>query len=223
MPASKPPSPPASRASKWAPRSAASHSTKRAATRSSSRSKSRSTAACNSPSYAWQKPPRAADSAQSSRRAVRLLLVRHVRRLVRRNHLLRNFIRHVVVVRELHGVAPATLRQRRQLIRVTQHLRKRHLRLDRHAPRARIAAADLPAPAAEMSQQVAGILIRRVHLHRHYWFEQARPRLFHRFLERERPRDLERHVARIDVVIFAVVQAYAEIHHRKSREVSALR
>ena len=46
-----------------------------------------------------------------------------VRRLVRVDHLLRQLVRHVVVVRELHRVAGASLRFRDEVIRVRQHLR----------------------------------------------------------------------------------------------------
>ena len=56
-------------------------------------------------------------------------------RLVRGDHFLGDFGRHEIVVREFHRVASAALRHGDQFVRVAEHFRKRHLRLDHHAAR----------------------------------------------------------------------------------------
>src|ERR1700682_5424658 len=62
------------------------------------------------------------------------------------DHFLRDFVRHVVVMRKLHRVAGASLRHRCEARRVIQHLCTPHLRLDHHARTARLASADPSAP-----------------------------------------------------------------------------
>ena len=52
----------------------------------------------------------------------------------------------------------------------------------------------------------------------HNRFEQDGARLLHGFLECERARNLEGHVAGVHVVIFAVVEAHANIGDRKTRK-----
>ncbi len=76
---------------------------------------------------------RAADSAPQFRREIRRLrlsrsglpvllgLFACVMRFMRRDHFLRDFIRHVIVMGKFHRITSAPLRQRNQFIRVTQH------------------------------------------------------------------------------------------------------
>ena len=56
----------------------------------------------------------------------------------------------------------------------------------------------------------------------HYRFEQRGAGLLHRFFEGERACDAERHIARVHVVVFAVVEGRAEIRDRESGEIAAL-
>src|SRR5690349_10983739 len=105
---------------------------------------------------------------------------------VRRDHLLRQFVRHIIVVRKFHRVTRPSLRHRRQVRRVRQHLRQRHLPFHDHVVPAHFASFNPAAPRAQISHQVARVLVRRVHFHVHDRFQQRRPRLLHRFLERQR-------------------------------------
>ena len=65
-------------------------------------------------------------------------------------------------------------------------------------------------------------MIGRIDLDVHDRFEQRGLRLLHRFLESQRAGDFEGHVGRIDVVIFAVVEAGAEIDDGKAGQKAAL-
>jgi hypothetical protein len=42
-------------------------------------------------------------------------------RFMRRDHFLRDFVRHIIVMRKFHRITPAPLRQRNQFIRVAEH------------------------------------------------------------------------------------------------------
>jgi len=52
----------------------------------------------------------------------------------------------------------------------------------------------------------------------HDRFKERRTRLLHGFLEGQRACNLECHVGGIDIVILAVVEDGAEVHHGKSRQ-----
>ena len=124
-------------------------------------------------------------------------------------------------MRKFHRVAGAPLRHRREAGGITQHLRERHLRLDHHTRATRLASADPSAPRTQVPHDVPRILVRRVNLDVHHRLEQRWLRLLHRFLERQRAGDFERHVGAVHVVIFAVVKRGPEIHDGKASEKSA--
>src|SRR6266851_1420728 len=128
---------------------------------------------------------------------------------------------HVIVVRELHGIGGAALRFGSEVIGVRQHFRERHLRLDDDVVAAAFAAGDAAATPAEVTHQVAGVLVGGVDFDVHDGFEENGTSLLHGFPESERAGDFERHIGRVDVVILAVVEHGTEIDNRKTSEIAA--
>ena len=83
------------------------------------------------------------------------------------------------------------------------------------------AASDPAAAAAEVTHQVAGVLVGSVDFDMHDGFEERGARLLHGFLEGQRACNFECHVRRVDIVIFAVVEDGAEVHNGESRQEAA--
>src|SRR6185437_1290208 len=127
--------------------------------------------------------------------------------------LFRLALRYFLVVAELHAVHRATLRRGAQRGGVAEHLRQRHARADhlRFAPLRH--AADLAAPCREIAEDVAHVVRGTHHLDIHDGLEQHRMRALGRLLERHGARDLERHLARVHVVIRPVDQLHLHVHH----------
>ena len=86
---------------------------------------------------------------------------------------------------------------------------------------AAFAAGDAATAAAEVTHQVARVMIGSVDFDVHHRLEKSRARLLHGFLEGQRARDLESHIRGVDIMILAVVEDRAEVHYGKSRQVAA--
>jgi len=95
------------------------------------------------------------------------------------------------------------------------------LRFDNDVVAAAFAAGNAAAAAAEVTHQVAGVLVGSVDFDVHDGFEERGTRLLHGFLEGQRACNLESHVRGIDIVILAVVEDGAEVHNGKSRQEAA--
>src|SRR6056297_3664755 len=130
------------------------------------------------------------------------------------DHGLGDVIGHLGVLLELHRVSGAALRHGAQLRRIAEHLRQRHLGADDLAHGRIIQALRQAAPAVQVAHDVAHVLFGRDDLHLHDGLEQYRARLGRAFLEGHRTGDLERHLARVDVVIGTVVERDPAVHHR---------
>ena len=113
-------------------------------------------------------------------------------------------LRNFLVPVELHVELGPALRHRTQLGRVAEHLRQRHERLDDLRVADRVHGLDAAAAAVEVTHDVAEVVLGRRHLDRHHRLEQLRLRALQRLLERHRARDLERALARVDLVVRAV-------------------
>src|SRR5690606_10242886 len=132
--------------------------------------------------------------------------------------LLRNFL----VARELHRIDSATLRQRTKRRRIPEHLRRRHARADYLRGSARRRPADLTTPAGQVAHVFAHVLGRRHDLHIHDRLEQHRIRPLRTLLERDRAGDLERHLARVDLVVRTIDQLDLHVDHRVPGEDAVL-
>src|SRR3546814_3791588 len=64
-------------------------------------------------------------------------------------------------MRELHRILSAALREGSQLINVTEHIRKRHHRLDDLCVSAAVGALNLTATAVQIADNVAQIVLGR--------------------------------------------------------------
>src|SRR5207244_1431117 len=104
------------------------------------------------------------------------------------SYLGRDFLSHVarnlVVLRELHRVAGATLRHRAQVGRVAEHALERDQRAHDLVRVARLDADDLAASGAEVAHHVAEPVLRRGDLDAHDRLEQDRARPADRVLDR---------------------------------------
>src|SRR5271157_1671234 len=121
--------------------------------------------------------------------------------------------RRLFVPREVHGKRCAALGVRAHVSGVAEHFRQRHHRLDHLRPGAMLKAFDAAAPAAQVTDDGAHVLLRHNHFHRHYRLQQHRAGLARSFLERHRTGDLERHFVRIHIVIAAIVERGFHVHH----------
>src|SRR5205809_4178426 len=139
-----------------------------------------------------------------------------------RNDLFRFRLRYFLVVAELHRIDRAALAHRAQRGGVAEHLRQGHARPDDVRAGPLRHPADLAAAAGEIAHHLAHVLGGRHHLDVHDRLEQHRGRAARRFLHRHRARDLERHLAGVDVVVGAVDQLYLHIHHRIAGEDAVL-
>ena len=96
----------------------------------------------------------------------------------------------------------------------TEHLAERHLGLDGERVAATLLALDLAPAPGEVADHVAEELLRGHDLDRHHGLEQDRLRAARGILDRHRPRDLERHLGGVDVVVGAVDELDANVDHR---------
>src|SRR6266540_5592122 len=134
---------------------------------------------------------------------------------------LRDAVRDLRVMRELHGVGGAALRLRAQIRRVPEHLGERHERVDHLGVRARGHRLDLAAAAVEVADDVAHVVVGRHDLDLHDRLEQDGARARGAVLEADRAGDLERHLGRVDVVVAAVEDLDLEVDHRVAGEHAA--
>src|SRR5438132_993490 len=129
---------------------------------------------------------------------------------------------HFLVGVELHRVRRATLGARAQVGSVAEHLRQRHLRSDDLAGASLLHPFHLPAPAGEVADDITHVVLGGDDLDRHDGLEQHRLGRAGRLLERERARDLERHLRAVDLVVGAVGEGHAYVDRRIAGQQAAL-
>src|SRR3546814_113962 len=125
-------------------------------------------------------------------------------------------------MRELHRILSAALREGSQLINVTEHIRKRHHRLDDLCVSAAVGALNLTATAVQIADNVAQIVLGRGDLNLHDRLEQLDAGLLGRLAHAAATGDLERQRRRIDVMIGAVIERRGEIDDREADQRSGL-
>src|SRR5215213_1753416 len=173
---------------------------------------------CLSVSSVWAAAP---TSAREATRPVTLNLLRDALHL--RYDLFGDVARCRVVALEVHGRGRAPLRHGAQVGRVAEHLRERDVgRDDLRAARTRLHLLYLPAAAVKVAVDRAHVLLGRDDLDAHDGFEQHGLGLLHGVLERERARDVERALVRVDLVVRAEDQLDLDVHQLVAREEAAL-
>src|SRR5215204_2924553 len=156
-----------------------------------------------------------------SRVAGRLLasLTRDSRLALRlRNNLLRDVLRHFLVVVELHRVHCPTLGHAAKLSRVPEHLGQRHVGRHNLCVTTLSHTADLATPAGQVADNVAQEVRGAHHLDLHDRLEQNRVRHPCGFLDRHRARDLECHFGAVNIVVAAEDQSRLDVYHRIAGE-----
>ncbi len=122
-----------------------------------------------------------------------------------------------MILGEFHAVGGPALGSGAQVRGITEHLRQRH-RGTHDLSRGRVFhALHHAAPAVEVAHHVAHVILRRDHLHLHDRLQQDRPGLRGPFLETDGSRDLEGHLARIHLMVGAIVKGNLHVHHREAR------
>src|SRR5689334_8767887 len=135
------------------------------------------------------------------------------------DHLFRDVRWRLLVVGELQLEVAAPARHRAEIGRVAEHLRHRHGGLDDLLAAAlRLGALDLAAPAVQVADDVAHVLVGNRHADGHDRLEEDGTALLERGLEREPPGDLERHLGRVDVVVRAEVELRLHVDDRIAGE-----
>src|SRR6185436_2637353 len=130
---------------------------------------------------------------------------------VRRDDLLGDMGRHVVVVVEGRAERPAAVGQRAELGRVAEELGLGHVRGHDLDPAVAVHAEDPAASPVEVAVDLAHVGLGHPDLHGHDRLEERRLRLVDAVLERHRGRDLERELVRVDRMERAVVQRRPEV------------
>src|SRR3954453_18948214 len=105
---------------------------------------------------------------------------------------------------ELHAVVRPALRLAAQVADVAEHLRQRDESLDHAGPGSFLHGLDLTAPAVEVADHLAHVILGRGDLDVHDRLEQDRVRHRGGLLEGHRPGDLEGELRRVHLVVGAV-------------------
>src|SRR5262245_53119549 len=129
---------------------------------------------------------------------------------------------HFDVLGEFHGEGGAALAHRAHIGRVAEHLGERHFRGDHLAGSRLFHAHDLATPAVEIADDVAVVIFRSHHFDFHDRLEQHGPRPHEAFLEADGGCDLERHSARVDIVVRTVEGRNLHVDHGITREHAGL-
>src|SRR5205823_5982991 len=116
----------------------------------------------------------------------------------------------------------ATLAHRAQRVDIAEHVGERHHRIDHPGIATAIHAGDLAAPAVQVADHIAHIVLRRDDLDPHDRFKQLWRRLQYAFLEGGPGGDLEGQHAGVDIVIGTVDQLGLQIDDRKAGEYAVL-
>jgi len=101
-----------------------------------------------------------------------------------------------------------------ELGRVAEQFGERHQHQDRLHAAAIVDALDAAAARGDVAHHVAHELLRRRDLELHHRLQERRVRLACGLLEPHRPRDLERHLGRVDLVVRPVDERRPHVHHR---------
>src|SRR5690606_28851685 len=130
--------------------------------------------------------------------------------------------RDLFITRKLHRVHGPPLGQGAQRRRVPEHLRQRDARADDLRVATLRHPADLATAARDIADHVAHVVRGGDDLHVHDRLEEHRIATPGALLQRDRPGDLERHLARVDVVVRTVDQLDLHVDHRVAGEDAAL-
>src|SRR5918998_2205439 len=137
-----------------------------------------------------------------------------IRSLLSIRYLGRDALGHLGVVVELHGEGGPPLGLAPHGGRVPEHLGERHHRPDDLSAAPRVHALDVAAPAREVAHDVAHELLGHDDLDVHYRLEQKRGGPLEGLLGGHAPRDLERHLGGVDLVVRAVHELYSYVNDR---------
>src|SRR6476620_1026371 len=141
---------------------------------------------------------------------------------VLRLHLFGDRLRNLRIVVELHGELRPALAHRAERVHVAEHVGERDQGADHRGIAAGLLTTHLAAPAGQVADDAADIVLRRHRLDLHDRLEQLGTGFQRAFAEGGAGRDRERHDARIDVVIGAVDEADLDVEDREAREHSGI-
>src|ERR671915_42654 len=139
---------------------------------------------------------------------------RDIMSLLPLRYLGRDALGHHGVVVELHGEGGPPLGLAPHGGCVSEHLRERHHRPDDLTAASRVHALDVAASAREVAHDVAHELLGHDDLDVHYRLEQNRVGPLEGLLGGHAPRDLERHLGGVDLVVRAVHELYSYVDDR---------
>src|SRR5215471_8295252 len=123
--------------------------------------------------------------------------------------------RHLGVGVELHAVVRPALCLATQVPDVTEHLRQRDESLDHPGPGSFLHGLDLAAPAVQVADHVAHVVIGRRDFDAHHRLEQHRTGLRGCLLEGHRAGDLEGELRGVHLVVGPVGQRHLDVDHRE--------
>src|SRR5258705_10093920 len=130
------------------------------------------------------------------------------------DYFFRNALRRLLISLKMHGRRSATLSCGSQVSRIPKHFGKRYKRSnDLRTAWSRFGFFNLSASAHKVAVDRAHVFVRRYHLDAHDWLEQHRLRFSHGVLERQRTRNVERALVRIDFMVITLEQSYPDIYY----------
>src|SRR3954447_15326662 len=130
----------------------------------------------------------------------------------------RDRLRYFLVPIEVHVEVGPALRHRAQVGRVPEHFRQRDQCLDDLRVADGVHRLDAAAAAVQVAHDVAEVVLGRRDLDGHHRLEQVPPRALEGFLERHRACDLERTLARVDLVVRPVDELDRDVDDRVAGE-----
>src|SRR2546421_480784 len=140
-----------------------------------------------------------------------------------RDDLARQSLRHLLIRVQLHGrVRCAALRPRPELGGVPEQLGQRHDDTDGLLTGTVVDPLDPSSPSGDVAHHLAHEVLRRDDLELHHRLEEHRVGPLRGLLQRHRTCDLERDLARVDLVVRAVDQRGPDVDERIAGEHAAL-
>ena len=113
---------------------------------------------------------------------------------------------------ELHRVGSTTLSARTQVCTVSEHFRKRHLRLDVLGVAVSFHALDTATAAGQVAHYVAHVVVWGHYFHAHDWLQNDGAGHLRCLTESHLARNFERHFAGVNVVVLTVDERHLDVH-----------
>src|SRR5215207_1940182 len=117
---------------------------------------------------------------------------------------------------ELHRVRRSSLGCRAEISRVPEHGRQGYECSDDLSARAHLHPLDMPTPSIQIPNDLTHELIWSRDLDLHDRFENHIATSTHALFERERPRNLERHLRRVNLVVRPIDESGFQVDDRES-------